>query len=180
MNKLQVGSKLKIHSYKHNGTIYRSWDEAIVLDITDEYIVVGNNRTLVTEFDGRTWRTREPAVIYFYKNEWYNVICQLKTRGIYYYCNIATPYIIEEDTIKYIDYDLDLRVFPDGTYKVLDKSEYEYHKTKMKYNNEIDKIVKNGLENLIIMYERREGLFNNEVVQYYKNIFTDYKEKISN
>lgn len=180
MNNLIIGSKLQIHSYKHDGTIYRSWDEAVVLDITDDYMVVGNNKTKVTEFDGRTWRTKEPAIIYFYKNKWYNVICQLKATGIYYYCNIATPYIVEENTIKYIDYDLDLRIFPDNTYKILDKAEYEYHRKIMSYSNEIDFVVKKELGNLISIYEKREDLFNNFTAQYYYSLYNKYKEKISN
>ena len=61
---------------------------------------------------------------------------QLKKDGIFYYCNIATPYIIEEKTIKYIDYDLDLRVFPSGEYKILDRMEYKYHKKIMHYSDE--------------------------------------------
>lgn len=179
MDNLKIGTKLQIHSYKHDGTIYRSWDEAIVLDVNDEYMVVGNNKTLVTEFDGRTWKTKEPAIIYFYKNNWYNVICQLKTSGIYYYCNIATPYIIDDNTIKYIDYDLDLRVFPDGTYKILDKTEYQYHKKKMNYSKEVDRVVKGELDNLIAMYGRKEDLFNSEVVKYYADIYSKYREKIN-
>lgn len=180
MNNIKIGSKLQIHSYKHDGTIYRSWDEAVVLDENNEFLVVGNNKTLVTEVDGRKWRTKEPAVIYFYKDKWYNVICQLKTNGIYYYCNIATPYIIEDNTIKYIDYDLDLRVFPDLSYKVLDKSEYEYHKKKMNYPKEVDLIVKNELAHLISMYENKEGLFNNFTAQYYYSLYKEHKEKIGN
>ena len=43
--------------------------------------------------------------------------------------------------VRDIDYDYDLRVFPDGAYKILDKSEYEYHKKIMNYPDEIDKIV---------------------------------------
>ena len=32
MEKLKVGKSYKIHSYKHNGMIYKSWDHAIFLD----------------------------------------------------------------------------------------------------------------------------------------------------
>ena len=91
-------------------------------------MVFGNDKTTVIEADGCSWKTKEPAIMYFFKNEWFNIIAQLKKDGIYYYCNIATPYIIEDNTIKYIDYDLDLRIFPSGEYKILDKLEYNYHK----------------------------------------------------
>ena len=98
--KLEIGKKYEIHSYKHDGKIHRSWDEAVLLEIHDDYLIFGNEKTKVTESDGRTWHTREPAVLYFYYNKWYNVIGQNKPTGIFYYCNIASPFIIEEDTIN--------------------------------------------------------------------------------
>ena len=174
MNELEIGKKYCIHSYKHDGTIHRSWDEAILLDINDEYLVFGNDRTAVQESDGRVWRTKEPAVMYFFKKRWFNIIGQNKKDGIYYYCNMASPYIIEDDTIKYVDYDLDLRVFADGTYKILDKSEYRYHKQKMQYPKEIDDILKSELNGLIDMAKRKEGAFNKETIVKY----CDYYEKI--
>ena len=156
MKRLFEGEKLIIHSYKHDGNIHRSWDEALLIEETDEYIVFGNEKTKVIESDGRSWKTKEPAVLFFYKNSWYNIIGQCKKDGIYYYCNIASPFIIESNTIKYIDYDLDLRVFPDGSFKVLDRGEYNYHKSKMKYSEEIDSIVKDELTNLIEKVRKKE------------------------
>ena len=76
-------------------------------------------------------------------------MAQLKKYGLFYYCNIASPYIIDGNIIKYIDYDLDLRIFPDGTFKVLDKNEYRYHKITMRYSEEIDIIVQDSLNKLI-------------------------------
>ena len=99
----QIGDKFIIHSYKHDKSIHRAWDEAILLDICDDYLVFGNNKTEVIESDGRVWYTKEPAILFFYEHSWYNVIGQIKTDGIYYYCNIASPYVIEDKTIKYID-----------------------------------------------------------------------------
>ena len=101
---IKIGEKLEIHCYKHNGKIHRTWDEAVVLDITDEYIVCGNCKTLVTESDGIKHKTKEPAILFFYKKRWFNVIGQLKKYGLFFYCNIATPYIIDDGLIKYIDY----------------------------------------------------------------------------
>ena len=45
-NNLEIGQKLEIHCYKHNGKLHRQWDEAVVLEINDEYIVFGNNKTI--------------------------------------------------------------------------------------------------------------------------------------
>ena len=149
--RLEVGDVIKIHCYKHNGMIYKTWDKAIVLGITKDYLVLGNNKVLVTKKDGRNWHTKEPAIMFFYKDRWFNIIAQLKRRGLFYYCNIASPYVIDNGVIKYIDYDLDLRVFPDGSFRVLDRNEYNYHKRLMNYPYEITEIIKCELTSLIDM-----------------------------
>ena len=178
MKRLFEGEKLIIHSYKHDGNIHRLWDEALLIEETDEYIVFGNEKTKVIESDGRSWKTKEPAVLFFYKNSWYNIIGQCKKDGIYYYCNIASPFIIESNTIKYIDYDLDLRVFPDGSFKVLDRGEYNYHKSKMKYSEEIDSIVKDELTNLIEKVRKKEFPFNSEIIEKYHKQYEELKKRV--
>lgn len=178
MKRLFEGEKLIIHSYKHDGNIHRSWDEAVLIEETDKYIVFGNEKTKVIESDGRSWKTKEPAVLFFYKDSWYNIIGQCKKDGIYYYCNIASPFIIESNTIKYIDYDLDLRVFPDGSFKVLDRGEYNYHKSKMKYSEEIDIIVRDELTKLIEKVRKKEFPFSSEVIEKYHRKYEELKKSV--
>lgn len=180
MENFEIGKRYEIHSYKHDGSIHRAWDEAILLEINDEYLIFGNERTKVIESDGRTWRTKEPAILYFFKDRWFNIIVQYKKNGIYYYCNMASPYIIEDDTIKYIDYDLDLRVFPDGSFKVLDRGEYKYHKQLMNYSEDIDFILKQELTELINMVRNKEMAFKqNAVDKYYKEYMNITHNKIN-
>ncbi len=179
MKKLKIGDRLQIQCYKHNGKIHRSWDEAVVLDIKKDYIIFGNERTLVTEAEGNTWRTKEPAVMYFFKDKWYNIIVQLKKEGVTYYCNIATPFIIEEETIKYIDYDLDLRIFTNGSFKILDKGEYKYHKKKMNYSKELDIVINNSLSELISDYKEHKNYFNNVRNLKYGEFYQKLKQKNS-
>ena len=178
MEQIKVGQKYQIQCYKHNGKIHRAWDEAIVLDIKKDYIVFGNNKTKVTESEGTTWRTKEPAIMYFFRDKWYNVISQMKKDGIYYYCNIATPYIIEEGTIKYIDYDLDLRIFPKGDYKILDKLEYQYHKKKMNYSNELDIVINSAMKELIEDYLNNCHIFSEENNKRYLEHYINIKNNI--
>lgn len=180
MYNYQIGDRFIIHSYKHDGNIHRSWSEAVLLDMNDEYMVFGNNRTEVIESDGRTWHTKEPAIMFFYKHRWYNIIGQLKKDGIYYYCNIASPFLIEGKTIKYIDYDLDLRVFPDGAFKILDRGEYKYHKKIMQYSDDIDVIVKDELSNLIDIVRKKEIPFNAMIINNYNKLYSDMKKVTKN
>lgn len=176
---IKIGDIYEIHCYKHNGKIDRICDGAMILDITDDYIVCGNYRTNLTESNGKSHRTKETAIIFFYKKRWFNVLAQLKKYGLFYYCNIASPFIIDENIIKYIDYDLDLRVFPDGTFRVLDRGEYEYHKSKMKYGKEIDTVVNKELNNLIDIYKEKKGPFNPYYLQkYYQMYIAMSKKKI--
>ena len=171
MQKYKLGDHLNIHSYKHDSKIHRSWDEATYLNEDEEYMIFGNYKTLVIESDGRTWHTKEPAIMFFSKKHWFNIIGQLKNTGIYYYCNIASPFIIEENTIKYIDYDLDLRVFPDVSFKVLDRGEYNYHKKIMNYSDDIDKILKQELTILINKVREKEYPFNKETIETYYKLY---------
>lgn len=180
MKNLCIGDKLEIQCYKHNGKIHRAWSEAVVLDVKKDYIVFGNNKTLVTESEGTTWKTKEPAIMYYFKNKWYNIIAQMKKDGIYYYCNIATPFIIEENTIKYIDYDLDLRIFPKGEYKILDKLEYEYHKNKMKYSDDLDFVINNAMKELIQEYKNNSIMFDSKKNKEYLSIYIKLKKESEN
>lgn len=180
MQNICIGDKYKIQCYKHNGKIHRSWDEAVVLDVKNEYIVFGNNRTTVTESQGTWWKTKEPAIMYFFKKEWFNIISQIKKDGIYYYCNIATPFIIEEGTIKYIDYDLDLRIFPNGDYKILDKLEYDYHKNLMGYSDKLDKVINLSLDELIRQYLDNIVMFNADANRGYCEQYMKIKQEEKN
>ena len=175
MDNIKVGDKLKIFCYKHDGTLEHTSDEAIVLENNENFLVCGNGRTKITEKDGRTHMTNEPAVLFFYKDHWFNVIGQLKKYGLFYYCNIASPYIINGNELKYIDYDLDLRVFPDGGFRVLDRNEYNYHKKIMHYSDDLDEILKGELSYLIDEKRNEVGPFEPGVVEKYYKVFEDMK-----
>ena len=57
--------RVVIHCYKHNGQLHKTWQDAVLLEKTDERIVLGNNNALVTKVDGKTRYTNEPAIMFF-------------------------------------------------------------------------------------------------------------------
>ena len=45
MEKIKIGDKLKIECFKHNGFLDQTSEEATVVCVTDEMLVVANDRT---------------------------------------------------------------------------------------------------------------------------------------
>ena len=164
-------SKVAVHCYKHNGKIHRTWDEVSILDETDDCLICGNNKVKITEADGRSHNTKETAIIFFYKKRWFHVTAQLKTNGLYYKVDMASPFLIDNGIIKYIDYDLDVKVFPDGDFRVLDRNEYKYHKKRMKYSENLDLILQKELTDVINMKRAEIGPFNKQTIEKYYQMY---------
>lgn len=165
------GDYVLIHSYKHDGSIHRSWEKGLVLDSNEKRTIVMNQHTLVNESDGRIWYTREPAIFCFPHDDWFNVICMIRKNGVHYYCNIASPTLYDGQALKYIDYDLDLKVFPDEGYKILDVEEYKQHARKMGYSKELDEILHHRLDALIQMAINKESFFDENFAKEWYEIF---------
>lgn len=170
-----IGSKVQIHSYKHDGTLHRVWEETILLKGTQSVAIGGNDKTLVKESDGRTWVTREPAICYFHTKYWFNIIGMLRNDGIYYYCNVSSPFTWDHGILKYIDYDLDIKVFPDMTYILLDEDEYEVHQKRMDYPEEIDPILQSNVNRLKKWIRQRKGPFAPDFIDRWYEDFLTYR-----
>lgn len=173
MSAPEAGSKIEIQSYKHDGHIHRVWESNIVLKGTETVVIGANDKAPVIESDGKMWTTREPAISYFHANHWFNIIGMLRRDGIHYYCNISSPFTYDEEALKYIDYDLDVKVFPDMTYKLLDEDEYEVNKKDMGYPAELHYILYNQIELLLMWVRQRKGPFAPDFIdQWYERYLT--------
>lgn len=170
-----AGKKIVIHSYKHDKTLHRMWKNATILEDNDEYIIVANKRTKVVESSGRFWYTREPSVSFFFKDHWYNVIAIIKKGEVTYYCNVGSPVLIDEEALKYIDYDLDLKVDSDFSYKILDIYEYKVHQEIMQYPEDIKLILAKEMLNLKARIDKRLVPFDQGFVLSWYNKFLSLK-----
>lgn len=170
-----IGHWLAVQCFKHDGTIHRCWDRGLVLENNDDYIVIVSKRAKVTESNGRTWFTKEPAVTIFSKKEWWNVICMIKESGVCYYCNIASPCICDKNSIKYIDYDLDLKLFPNDDTRLLDEKEYLKHKDQYRYESDLDEVLRYQTKELLDKMHRRVFPFDDKIVLDY---YDDYLQMV--
>ena len=172
-----VGRWLGIQCFKHNGTLHRCWDRGLVLENNPDFVVIATKRAKVIESNGRRWFTKEPAVTIFSKKEWWNVICMIKTDGICYYCNIASPSIVNKDYIKYIDYDLDTKLFTNNEIRVLDEKEYAHHRATYQYGDDLDTVLKYTTQVTIKRMKERVFPFDDERIRKYFDQFLEMTKK---
>jgi protein associated with RNAse G/E len=164
MDQVKVGEWFNIESYKHDGRLHRTWEGSKLLHSGLTYIC-GNNQIKVREADGREWVTREPAICTFYPYDWFNVVAMLRMDGIYYYCNIGSPAYWRNGILTYIDYDLDVKIYPDWSYEILDEEEFQENITKMSYPVQVVAKVREANHKLISMMQQRIGPFEAENIE---------------
>jgi protein associated with RNAse G/E len=162
-------NQIEIISYKHDGGLHRVWQYAYVIKETEDMIVIVNDKASVIDGDGRRWKTKEPAVCYFFKKHWFNIICMLRADDIYYYCNLSSPYILDSEGLKYIDYDLDVKVFPSGDKIILDRDEFDFNLNDMKYPSDLINVIEENLKVLLKKIENGEKPFDR------KSVYEDYQ-----
>lgn len=158
-----------IQSFKHDHSLHRTWFDAFVLEENKDESILVTNQSLVIDYNSRKWVTKEPAICFFYPNKWYNIIAMIRNNGIHYYCNIASPSIFDEEALKNIDYDLDIKVDANHNIYILDEYEYQDHAKKMNYSDDLKKILETTLQELRKKIENREEPFNHDTIMgYYK------------
>ena len=161
---LKEKDSVYIQSFKHDGSLHRTWATGYVIEANDQRIVAVTARALVSEADGRKWVTREPAVCFYYPDCWYNVICMIRKGGVHYYCNIASPSLVDEEAIKNIDYDLDVKILPNGRIIILDEDEFRQHSALMHYGKKLEVVIRQALEDVLNDIALQKSPFRHEEI----------------
>jgi uncharacterized protein len=165
-----------VQAYKHDGLLHRQWSPAYLVKECDDYWALGSKASLVTENDGRRWMTKEHAIFILFKHEWKNIICMMKNGGIVYYVNVASPTIFDGGFLRYIDYDLDVKLFPDGGIKGLDELEFERHVLTYGYPPELTEAIKKSYHQIQKNMVAKTFPYNNvDVETLYQKFLDDNK-----
>ena len=173
---MKKNDKVVTYAYKHDGSFHRVWTNNTLLCHTKDYYIVGTDENVrVIETKNHYWFTKEPALNYFSKKRWFNIIIMFKEKDIVYYCNLATPILEEMGTLKYIDYDLDVKYYVNSKkIKILDKNEFNVNKFKYKYPEWIEERVLEELKILQSWMKNEIGPFSPQFREKW------YKEMIQN
>lgn len=166
---------IKVQAYKHDGLLHRQWSPAYLVEETPSYWALASKASCVTESDGRRWITKEKAIFLLFKHKWMNVIAMFKDgRGICYYVNIASPTLLDKGYLKYIDYDLDVKLYPDGIEKTLDEKEYARHVQTYGYPKELSKAIEKSINEVRDLIKNKEFPFqDNEIMRLYDKFISE-------
>ncbi|MBI3979624.1 MAG: DUF402 domain-containing protein [Chloroflexi bacterium] len=92
----------------------------------------------------------------YYFDRWYNIfeIGTPDSRLKGWYCNVCAPARLDGDDLTFVDLALDLFVYPDGRYLVLDEEEFAANRVAL-YRPEEVKAAEQALQELIALAEAR-------------------------
>ncbi len=127
-------------AYKYDGRIHyeqplklkEKFDNHVVLEGAIGRELIHYTRDTVFTFDAKTYE-------YFFTDRWYTAALVFDNAGkiVHVYCNIAFPCKLKEDTVEFIDLDVDV-IVRDGILEVVDIDEFEEHKKLYGYGKELE------------------------------------------
>ncbi|ATO31079.1 rnase g and e associated domain containing protein [Mycoplasmopsis bovirhinis] len=169
---IKVGQIVNVQAYKHNGFLYRQWTNAKLLFHNKRHLVLSLKGSRVIEnIKGRKgWSYTDDALWFIPKDSFYNTIMMFRSGAKCYYINLASQPIYEDNTIKFIDYDLDIKHYPNKELQIVDKEEFEANAKKFNYSKIIKLTILNEIQNLIGLYNNDAYFFNDSIIDYYLDL----------
>jgi protein associated with RNAse G/E len=158
------GTAVAVRAHKYDGREYRRWQVHFVE-------LVGGGVHLEAIFnsfvEGRTpFFGGDRAVEFFYADRGYNVIAGYAPDGTLRacYCNICTPatFVLAPDgpEIHFIDLDLDVLVWPDGSCIVTDEDDFAENSVRYAYPATIQEGARTAVEALLTAVRDRQPPFD--------------------
>ncbi|VEU59765.1 DUF402 domain-containing protein [Mesomycoplasma neurolyticum] len=157
-----------VQAYKYNGKLYRQWNGVRIIDDKKNYLVAYmNKKTRVQEKKTHRWNIKSNTLWFFHKYNFFNAIVTIEGNKNYIYVNLASPFFMEDDTIKYIDFDLDIKVYHGKEINIIDKNEFFMNAKKMDYSKKLTKLIFEELKKIVDLYYSSEFIFDNKFLSKY-------------
>ncbi len=156
---MSIGRRVHVISTKYDGSAHWEFNSRLVL-VRDTLVVT-------QDFAGQIYHSwkgphTEPFDVrnHFWTDRWYNVMrCDRPHGGglEYWYCNVTSPAQYDGETVRYIDLDLDVLVFPDGKTKVVDEDEFLDNSARMGYPPDMIEQSRRAVDEIVAL--ARSGQF---------------------
>ena len=157
-----INKAITINSRKYDGSIHRSWQATFIEQSTSLLKFVGKFDQEIKHQHIGVIRRGTVSYEYYWLDRWYNVFRFHEPDGEFrnFYCNINFPPIFNNDVLDYVDLDIDVLVWKDFSYSILDLDEFEENAVIFKYPKELITKIKMNLKELIHQIEHRKFPFD--------------------
>ena len=147
-----------VNSLAYDGAVRRSWHCELIERNNPLLVFVGTFDRDVGHDELGLIRKGTISYEYYWLDRWYNIFRFHESDGTLrnYYCNINMPPTFVGGELNYIDLDIDIVVWPDMSYRILDREEFEASAAKFNYSAHILEMVELTLAELLGIVERRE------------------------
>ena len=155
---------ITINSRKYDQRIRRSWTGGLISQNDKLLVIVGRFEFDVEHDDLGLIRQGTISFEHYWLDRWYNVFRFHEPDGSLrnYYCNITMPPTFENGVLDFVDLDIDVVVWPDNNYEILDRGDFERNTVKFGYPSDVVDNAEASLAEVTRLVERREFPFTTE------------------
>lgn len=132
--RLTPGSVIPLASTKYDGSLHYRYDVTVVGADDDELRAWAPAGTPMRSYRGDRTTSRHQLRVHP-SDRWWNLEVHWEPdwRAHQHYVNIALPSTWDDGTLRFVDLDLDIAWWPDGSVYVLDRAEFAEHTVRFGY-----------------------------------------------
>lgn len=151
-----------IQSLKYDRSCHRKWTAKFIASSGSLLEFVGEFENEVSHPHLGIIRPGTISYEYYWLDRWYNVFRFHEPVGTLrnYYCNVNMPPVYMNNVLEYVDLDIDIVVWRDHSYEVLDLDEFEENAVKFGYGGSLKIRAYDVVEELKRLIETREFPFD--------------------
>ncbi len=153
-----LNKRITVNSRAFDGSIRRSWQCELIERCDPLLVFVGTFDRDVAHGELGLIKKDTVSYEYYWLDRWYNIFRFHEADGTLrnYYCNINMPPVFASGVLNYVDLDIDIVVWPDKSWQILDREEFESNAVTFGYSNEIRTKVEQTTLELISIIDRGE------------------------
>jgi protein associated with RNAse G/E len=157
-----MSGEIIVRACKYDGRVHREWKARLIrqedsLLVLDARFAEEIRHPLLGLIEKGT-----RSIEYYWTDRWYNIFRFENASGELrnYYCNINIPAELDDDTLSFVDLDVDVLVRPDFTCEILDEEEFETNSLLYNYPPEMRRKAQEALRALLELIANRRFPFD--------------------
>lgn len=158
----ELNKTITVNSRKFDGSIHRTWKAEVVNRDATHLTLVGKFEKEIIHQHLGVIRRGTISYEFFWFDRFYNIFRFDEPDGSLrnFYCNISLLPKFESNVLDFIDLDIDVVVWKDFDFQVLDQQEFEENIVRFSYGEDVVRAVEANLQILISHIENRQFPFD--------------------